>query len=192
MSRYSPSRHYLAAGLAALVLAAVTGWISFRWAPSLVPSLMFGIAGAGAIFLYFRPIIEIHPHHLRVGSSILPWADIQAVDRTGWVSPLVVLLTLMDGSRRLLIYPGDLDGSHSLLRQVRRSAREALIDGIPYQEFWGEVPSRESLERMPTPVSARQASSVRYPLLREEDEAEVERLYQRLKSVGNLDTRDEN
>jgi hypothetical protein len=29
--------------------------------------------------------------------------------------------------------------------------------------------------------------SPRYPLLRPEDEAEVERLYQRLKAVGHLD-----
>jgi hypothetical protein len=62
---------------------------------------------------------------------------------------------------------------------MRRLSRDALIDGIPYRQYWGEVlaPGNER----------RQATLPRYRILRPEDEAEVERLYQRLKTVGNLD-----
>ena len=66
-----------------------------------------------------------------------------------------------------------MDGSHL----PRRTARNALIDGIPYRQFWGEaLPSQE-----------RRLASPKYQLLRPEDEAEVERLFQRLKTVGHLD-----
>ena len=187
MTRYSPSRHYLTAGFTALAGAILSSWLAFRWMPSLVPSLLFFLTAIVSIYLALRPPIEIHPHHLRIGNAVLPWDEIHAVDRTGWVSPLVLFLTMATGERKLLIYPGNLDTSHRLLRHVRRSARSAYIDGLPYREFWGElvpdsfaIPEREELRPLKT-------SKPRYPMLRAEDEAEVERLYQRLKTVGHLD-----
>jgi len=65
--------------------------------------------------------------------------DIRRLDRTGWVSPLVVRITLFDDSRQVLLYPGDLDACNALLRHLRRSSRDALIDGVPYRQYWGEV-----------------------------------------------------
>ena len=62
---------------------------------------------------------------------------------------------------------------------MRRLCRDALIDGIPYRQYWGEV--------LGSAGERRQNSLPRYRILRPEDEAEVERLYQRLKTVGNLD-----
>ncbi len=194
MTRYSPSRHYLTAGLISLAGAALSAWLSFQWMPSLAPAILLLITAALSIFLAFRPAIEIHPHHLRIGSRVLPWVDIRAVDRTGWVSPLVLFLTLVEGERKLLVYPGSLERSHQLLRHIRRSAREALIDGVPYQEFWGEPsPDLLSEPEMDDP-KPRKGRRPRYPVLRADDEAEVERLYQRLKSVGHLDPKgsDEN
>jgi hypothetical protein len=79
----------------------------------------------------------------------------------------------------VLVYPGDLDSCNSLLRHLRRLSRDALIDGIPYRQYWGELLSAGG-ER-------KQAPAPRYRILRPEDEAEVERLYQRLKAVGHLD-----
>jgi len=60
-------------------------------------------------------------------------------------------------------------------------SRQALIDGIPHQQFWGGqlTPGAEH-KSLPAP---------RCPLLRPEDEAEVERLYLKLKTVGRLDSR---
>jgi hypothetical protein len=154
--------------------------------------VLFILTGAGCILLYLRPTIEIHAHHLRIGGSIVPWVDLHAVDRTGWISPLVLLLTLSDGSRRVLIYPGDLDGCNRLLRQVRRCAREALIDGLPYHEYWADDSPVGGPPGLLESAASGQLPLARYPILREEDEAEVERLYQRLKAVGHLDSKDEN
>ena len=70
--------------------------------------------------------------------------DIRRIDRTGWLSPLIVRLTLYDDSRLTLIYPGDLESCKSLLRTLRRMAHDALIDGIPYRQYWGEVQAPSS------------------------------------------------
>mgnify|MGYP000854514907 CR=1 FL=1 len=95
------------------------------------------------------------------------------------MSPLIVRLTLFDDQRVLVVYPGDLDACNSLLRHLRRLARDADIDGIPYRQYWGEVLS---------PSGDRKTAGLpRYRVLRPGDEAEVERLCQRLKTVGNLD-----
>ena len=179
MTRYLPARHYLSFGIVALALAAFSGWLGLDWTPAFIPAVLF-LLSAGLLFaMAFRPAIEIHEGYLSIGKRVIPWMDIRRLDRTGWVSPLIVQITLFDDSKIALIYPGDLDSCNSLLRHLRRLSRDALIDGIPYRQYWGE---------MLTPAAEKkQLPSPRYRLLRPEDEAEIERLYQRLKTVGNLD-----
>lgn len=129
--------------------------------------------------LAMRPAIEVYETHLSIGPRAIAWNDIRRLDQTGWTAPLAVYLTLITGQRLLLLYPGDYDSSTSLLRHLRRYARESLLDGIPYRQFWGEAPA---------PVQ-KPLAGPKYPLLRPEEEEEVERMFQRLKSVGRLDQR---
>jgi len=179
MTRYSPARHYRWFTLSAFVLAGMTAWLGTEFPLAFLPAALFLLTSGLMLFLAFRPVIEIHEGYVSVGSRIVPWIDIRRLDRTGWISPLIVRITLFDDSRMILIFPGDLDSCNSLLRHMRRLSRDALIDGIPYRQYWGEVLA---------PGSERRHSTLpRYRILRPEDEAEVERLYQRLKTVGNLD-----
>ncbi len=135
---------------------------------------------SAAVLLYFatRPAVEICETHVAIGRRNIPWVDIRRLDRTGWQSPLILNITLFDDTRVLLVYPGDLDSSNSLLRHLQRGAREALIDGKTYREFHGDSAQASGNKVLASP---------RYRLLRPEDEAEVERLYQRLKTVRHLD-----
>lgn len=178
MTRYLPARHYVSFGIVALVLGIFSGWLGIEWPPAFVPALLFVLSSALLLVLAFRPPLEIRENCLMVGKRDIPWMDIRRLDRTGWLSPLVVRLTLYDDSRVNLIYPGDLDSCKSLLRTLRRLSRDALIDGIPYRQYWGEVLASSDQKQLPSP---------RYKLLRPEDEAEVERLYQLLKTVGHID-----
>ncbi|MEO8027847.1 MAG: DUF3093 family protein [Bryobacteraceae bacterium] len=179
--RFSPSRTYAAAAIVALAASAFSVWCGIRWNPAFLPAaLLF----AGAIFagwLATRPAVEIFESYLKIGDVQIPWLQIHRVDRTGWVSPLAVHLTMHGGERFLLLYPGDLDSANSLLRHLRRSSREALLDGVPYRQFWGEV--------LTAAPERKQLAAPKVPLLLPEDEAEVERMFQRLKSVGHLDTK---
>ena len=187
MSRYQPARYYFWFGIQAVVLAIAAAWYAWYRAPesvpgmvlALLPCLLFVLIAVALFFMALRPVIEIREGHMSIGQRVIPWMDIRRVDRTGWLSPLMLRVTLFDDSRLLVIYPGDLDSCNGLLRQIRRLSRDALIDGIPYRQYWGEVLA-DNAER---PA----AMTPRYRILRPEDEAEVERLYQRLKTVGNLD-----
>jgi hypothetical protein len=182
MTRYLPARHYLGFAISAVVLAALVGWFAYALHVDLayVPAGLFVLSGVLLFAMAFRPAIEIHEGYLSMGKRIVPWMDIRRLDRTGLLSPLILRITLFDDSRLLLIYPGDVDSCNSLLRHLRRLSRDALIDGVPYRQYWGEALAPGSNERKQPPVP-------RYRILRPEDEAEVERLYQRLKTVGNLD-----
>jgi hypothetical protein len=179
VTRYSPSRHYLHAGLAALGFGVFSAWCGWTWTPAYLAATLFLVSAGLLLYLALRPPIEIHDTHLRIGRRNVRWGDIRRLDRTGWLSPLIVHVTLFDNHRLLLVYPGDLDSANSLLRHLRRHAREALIDGIPHRQFWGEaLQAAPERPQLPAP---------RVRLLRPEDEAEVERLYQRLKTVRHLD-----
>jgi hypothetical protein len=181
VARFTASRHYLISGLTAFAGAVISLWWGFYWQPAFIPGAIFTLFSAALLGLYFGPAIEIHETHLKLGRSNILWRHIRRLDRTGWVSPLALHLTLEDGRRVLVIYPGDPESANSLLRQMRRCSREALIDGIPYRQFWGEVlPAAPPRKQLPAP---------KYPLLRPEDEAEVERLFQRLKAVGHFDAK---
>jgi len=161
-------------------LAGFSAWLGMDWGPAFVPAALFFLSGVLMFVLALRPAVEIHEGYLAIGKRVVPWMDIRRLDRPGsWISPLIVRMTLFDDSRLVLVYPGDLDSCNSLLRHLRRLSRDALIDGIPYRQYWGEVLDRGG--------DRRQIPPPRYRLLRPEDEAEVERLYQRLKTVGNLD-----
>jgi hypothetical protein len=184
MTRYVPARYYLWFGLAAAALSGVAGWLGWNWLPlALVASGLLAVTAGLLMAMYFRPAIEIHEGYFSVGKRVVPWIDVRRLDilrldRTGWISPLIVRVTLFDDTRFMLIYPGDLEECSGLLRNLRRLSRDALIDGIPYRQYWGEVLAAGGRQPLPGP---------RYRILRPEDEAEVERLYQRLKSVGHLD-----
>ncbi len=179
MVRYVPSRMYLPAGVAALALGTASLWFAARWAPSYVAVVLFLVTGALLLYLAFRPPVEISAEALTIGRRRIAWKAIRRVDRTGWISPLVVRLALEgEESPLFLVYPGEPRSAGHLLQSLRQHARWALIDGIPHWQFWGEDP----------PEERRALESPKYRILRPEDEEEVERLYRRLKTVGHLDS----
>jgi hypothetical protein len=179
MNRYKPAPQYLPASLVAMALALFSVWCGLRWQLALIPAGLFVLSSLVLYYLATRPPIEIRDSDLRIGDLLIRWRDVARIDSTKWTSPLVLNLGTYDGGRLTMIYPGDEESASRLLRQMRRLAREALIDGLPHREYWGEV--------VPVRNEGQVLTSPRYRLLRPEDEAEVERLFQRLKAVGRFD-----
>jgi hypothetical protein len=195
-----------------------------------------GILAIGFAALASRPAIEIHETHLLMtsvmtsvmtgvmeggvaGRRAIPWEQIRRVDQVSWQARwhkrwgvLGVVLTLEGGSRLWVVHAGGFDSGRSLLRHLRLCSREALLDGIPYRQFWGQgkpersdseharseyarpegvnrervQPDRANPERA-NPERAPLRARLKYPLLLAEDEAEIEHMFQRLKSAGRLE-----
>lgn len=185
LARFTPSRVYISLTLFAVCGAVFSAWNALRWTPSWIAAGLFAISALLMIAVTLRPVVEIHETHLAIGRMQIPWREIRRIDQTGWNTPLAVMLTLRSKQRIMLLYPGDLDSSSSLLRHLRRFSREALLDGIPYREYWGEHTAPEASPEK----DAEAAAPARHPLLNAADEEEVERLFQRLKSVGHLESK---
>jgi hypothetical protein len=173
---YRPARQYLPASLTAFALALFSAWCGLQWSMALLPASLFIISSFLLGYLGTRPPIEIGEHCLRIGSAMLPWNEIEGIDTTSWNSPLVLHLTLSDGSRRRLVYPGDVLSADRLVRQLRRLARGAAIDGVARPANLHEIAPIRADEHSLQPPRMR--------LLRPEDEAEVLRMYRELKSAG--------
>ena len=187
ITRYRPSRRYaLFAGIA-LLAAIPCVWASTRWGVGwIAASILFAVTGALTLGLAMRPTIDVYEAYVQIGARKIPWGDIRGVARVSvlnsepWAAPLLLRLVTASGEELLVLHSGDVDSCVSLLRHFYRSSRAAQLDGIPYNEFWGE-PTTPS----PSPVPL--ADLPRPRLLLAEDEDEVERMFQRLKAGGRLD-----
>jgi hypothetical protein len=201
VARFVPARHYFSSALIAAILAVFSTVWGFRWWPSLIPAVLFVVTSALLLYLASRPSVEIHEHWLRIGSTMIPWNEIRRLDGTSWTNPLLTYLTLVDGQKLALIFPGDADSINSLVRFLRRNARESLIDGVPYRQFWGEILPAPARERRSASTSTAHAAhqpppshGPKYRVVSAEEEEEIERMLQRLRTVGHLDSKslDEN
>jgi hypothetical protein len=200
LARYRPSRRYILFALLAIGGTALSAWTGLRWPATWAAAALFGATAAALIALLWQPTIEIHETHLQLGRRVIFWREIRRLDQTGWNAPLAVTLTLSNDRRVLLLYGGDLDSSTSLLRHLRRYSRNALLDGVPYRQAWGDSGKVSDSGKMSDPgkthesgaTSERQPPTPPYrPLLRPGEEEEVEKIFQRLKSVGRSDLRDQ-
>ena len=187
VARYRPSRRYILFAALAISGTAFCVWTGLRWPSTWIAAALFAITSAALITLVSRPIIEIHETHLQLGRRVIFWREIQRLDQTGWVAPLAVNLTLANDRHVRLVYAGDLDSATSLLRHLRRYSRHALLDGVPYGQAWGEMGKPPEPAAAPPPQQLPPASH--HPFLSAEDEQEIEKMFQRLKSVGRLDSR---
>jgi len=129
-----------------------------------------------AAWLFSRPRFEINESHLVAGKDAIAWVDIRRVDQTAWVSPLVVYLTLVQGVRVRVFYPGHTRQCRLLLRLIQQRCSRALINGVPHSRIFGEPPRPE-----PTVVAP-----PRPRFLSDQDESDVERMFQILKSAGRF------
>ena len=147
---------------------------------ALIPAVLFVASSLVLCYLGTRPTLEVDDRQLQMGSRGFAWGEVVRIDSTAWSSPLMLRISLRDGRRIRLIYPGDIESSGpACCARCARAARQALIDGLSYSQYWGEV--------LPGSSQPQPRDPPRYRLLRPEDESEVEEMYQRLRTVGRLD-----
>ena len=179
---FVPSRVYARVGWATLLASLLCVLAAFREPLALIPALGFAGGAAALFWLAARPPIRIGETQFNVGERAIAWREIREINRSRFVSPLVLRLRLTNSRQKVLVYPGEPEQVQRLLIELRRNSQLATFDGVTYRDYWtwctlnapeGHNPLLEQPVRMFSP----------------KDEAEVEQLYQKLKAVGRLDAR---
>lgn len=164
-------------GCVALVLGAMSGWVAWQWWPASIPSALFVFSALFLFWIGAHSPIEVTDREITVGRHSVAWSSITRIETTGWLTPLVLRLTMDSGKRLHVVYAGDLESSGRLKEIVCQCAPHALLDGQPQRQRQATIAVR----------NGRTEKLEKYPLLTAKDEAEVERMFQRLREVGHLD-----
>jgi hypothetical protein len=178
---YYPSRLYARAAWIAVGGTLACALCGF-WAPlALIPGGLCALAVALLFWLGTRPAIRIGESQFNIGERAIAWREIREINSSRFVSPLVLLLKLTNSRRKLLIFPGEPERIAHLIAELRKNAYLATFDGVAYRDFW----TWASLTGLPgdTPVMEQPIR-----MLAQDEEDEIERMYQTLKTVGRLDT----
>ena len=179
---YQPSRLYARVGWVAAAGSVVCILCGLRAPLAFIPAVLCAITAAGLCWLSTRPPIRIGETQFNIGERAIAWREVREINSSRFVSPLLLRLKLTNCRRKTLIYPGEPERIARLMYQLRRNANFAMFDGVAYRDYWtwstltalhGEDQTMEQPVRM----------------LSSDDEEEVERLYQKLKTVGRLDSR---
>jgi hypothetical protein len=187
---FLPSRQWARVGWAALAGSLVCVLCGFG-APLAFIAALAGFSTAAAIFwLAARPAIRLGETQFNIGERCIAWREVREINRSrfnssGFVSPLVLHLKLTNARYKFLIYPGEPDRVERLLKVLRKNSHLASFDGVSYRDFWMWHDPASEDERPALPPAAAPAVH----LFSREDEEEIERLYQKLKTVGRLDSR---
>ena len=179
---YVVSRLYARIGWAALGGSAICLICGWRAPLAFIPAFLCAVTSAVLFWLASRPPIRVSDTQFNVGERTIAWREVREINGSRLVSPLVLRVKLTNARKRLIVFPGEPERIARLLYQLRKNSYLATFDGVAYRDYWtwssmtalrGDSPSLEQPVRMLSP----------------EEEEEIERMYQKLKTVGRLDTR---
>ena len=191
---FSPSRQYARVGWAALAGSLVCVLCGFGAPLAFIPALLCASTAAAIFWLAARPPIRLGETQFNIGERTIAWREVREINRSrfnnsGFVSPLVLHLKLTNARYKFLIYPGEPERVERLLKSLRKNAQAATFDGVPYRDYWMWNDPLGEDERPALPPANNAAAAPPVHLFSREDEEEIERLYQKLKTVGRLDSR---
>ncbi|MBV9158793.1 MAG: hypothetical protein JO097_21215 [Acidobacteriaceae bacterium] len=179
---YQPSRLYARIGWAALAGSLICILCGFRAPLAFIPGFLCAITGAALFWLAARPPIRIGENQFNIGERAIAWREVREINSSRFVSPLLLKIKLTNSRHKLLIFPGEPERIARLMFQLRKHSHLASFDGVAYRDYWIWSSLTGSQAENPT---------VEHPvrMLSSEDEDEIERMYQKLKTVGRLDSR---
>ncbi len=179
---FLPSRLYARVGWAALAGSLVCVLCGFRAPLAFIPGVLCAVTSAALFWLAARPAIEVGENQFHIGDRVIAWREVREVNRSRFLSPLVIRLKLTNSRRKVLIFPGEPERIERLMFQLRKNSQLATFDGVAYRDYWiwlSLSAARGDTSTLDQPVR----------MLSTDDEEEIERLYQKLKAVGRLDSR---
>jgi hypothetical protein len=179
---YQPSRLYARVAWAALAGSLVCLLCGFRAPLAFIPGFLCAVTAASLFWLASRPSIRIGEMQFNVGDRAIAWREVREINSSRFVSPLILKIKLTNSRNKLLVFPGEPERIARLMFQLRKNSHLATFDGVAHRDYWtwtALAGARGDSAALEHPVR----------MLSTDDEEEVERLYQKLKSVGRLDAR---
>ncbi|MGH9581664.1 MAG: hypothetical protein ACRD4O_01860 [Bryobacteraceae bacterium] len=185
---YWPSRLYARLAWAALAGSAVCALFVLRAPWAGIPSGLCAITAAGLFWLASRPEIRMGDSQFNIGERAIAWREVREINSSRLVSrlvvsPLVLNLKLTNSRRKALVFPGEPEQIARLMFQLRKNSFLASFDGVPFRKYWAcssvDASKPQQAETSEPPVHVVSA----------DDEEEIERMYQKLKSVGRIDSK---
>ena len=122
-------------------------------------------------WLAARPAIRVGEKQFNVGERAIAWREVREVNRSRFLSPLIVKVKLTNGRKKVLVFPGEPERIERLDFQLRRHSSWRHSNGVAYRDYWTWLILSSS--RAATPRTHEQP--VR--MLSTEEEEEIERLY---------------
>jgi hypothetical protein len=181
VERFLPSRFYASVGWAALTGSLVCVLCAFRAPYAFIPAVLCILTATGLFWLASRPVISVGETQFTIGERAIAWREVREINRSRFLSPLVLQLKLTNSRAKVLVYPGEPSRIELLLAQLRKRSHLATFDGVPFREYWHWTNLEEQQAEAPPATPPAQLFST-------EDEAEIERLFQTLRSGGRLDS----
>lgn len=179
---FVPSRLYARVGWAALAGSLVCVLCGFRAPLAFIPGLFCALTAAALFWLAARPPIRVGETQFNVGERAIAWREVREINRSRFLSPLIVKIKLTNARQKILIFPGEPDRIERLMFELRKHSELATFDGVAYRDYWTWLSlsgGRGDTSTLDQPVR----------MLSAEEEDEIERMYQKLKTVGRLDSR---
>ncbi len=179
---FGPSRLYSRVGWAALAGALVSALCGFRAPLAFIPGCLCGVTAVALFWIAHRPAVRIGETQFNIGERSVAWREVREINSSRFLSPLILKLKLTNSRTLRLIYPGEPERIEQLLFQLRKNSHLATFDGVAYRDYWTWISLNGT-------QSENQVLEQPVKMLSTEDEDEIERLYQKLKTVGRLDSR---
>ncbi len=179
---FVPSRLYSRVGWAALAGVLVSVLCGFRAPLAFIPGFLCALTAVVLFALAARPLIRIGETQFNIGERSVAWQEVREINSSRFLSPLILKIKLTNARHVMLIFPGEPERIEQLLFQLRKNSHLASFDGVAYRDYWTWLSLNGSQHENPV-----REQPVR--MLSSEEEEEIERMYQKLKTVGRLDSR---
>jgi hypothetical protein len=179
---FVPSRLYSRVGWAAVAGTAISVLCGFRAPLAFIPGFLCGLTALVVFWLAARPLVRIGDMQFNVGERAVAWREVRELNSSRFLSPLILKIRLTNNRKLLLIYPGEPERIEQLLFHLRKHSEMDTLDGVAHRDYWTWLNLNGSKSESPVleqPVR----------MISTEEEDEIERMYQKLKAVGRLDTR---
>lgn len=179
---YQPSRLYARVGWAALAGSLICVLCGLRAPLAFIPGALCASTAAALFWLSARPSIRMGETQFNIGERAIAWREVREVNSSRFVSPLILKLKLTNSRQKWLIYPGEPERIAKLIVSLRKNSHLATFDGVPYRDYWNWANLNSTNPDQP-------AAEPPVRMVSQDEEEEIERMYQKLKTVGRLDSR---